>query len=166
MSGGCGVNGYSDTYRLGPRVGRLDEALGDCAPDIVGGHVGVRPGYRKEWRVPPDHRRRLFVPLNEVVQASEKENIQRDQARHRPRHSRFGGVRPPVLAHRVPLATSFGRRDDIDLLLSPSEDRRGTQDSGTHRTHADLGFPRGAVHLIPKPLDVIERVDDDDAVVS
>lgn len=57
------------TYRLCPRVWGLDEALCDCTPDVVGGDVGVCPGYGKEGRVPAHHRRRLFVSLNEVIQA-------------------------------------------------------------------------------------------------
>ena len=89
---------------------------------------------------------------------------------------RFGSVYSVIWTLTVPLLTKIWRCYHIHLRLSRSahharhrwgirrESEAEKYKEETHRTCADLHFPRCTIHLIPEPFDIIERINDDDIV--
>lgn len=63
---GCGDAGRG-THRSRTRIRRLYYTSRNSLPNVTDGQFLV-PGHGEQWRIPSDHGRRLFEPLNEVVE--------------------------------------------------------------------------------------------------
>jgi hypothetical protein len=152
-------------YHLSASVGSLDVTSCDCLPNIVSRHFLLLPHYSEKWRIPSDHRARFLEPNKEVLEAIV--SISTFHLGLEKRDVRFRFVCAVICPCIVPFSAQVMRCDYVYLLRSADcQVSLGVLGRRTHSAHSQFVFSRCAIHLIPKPFDVIQAINNEDGILS